>query len=203
MALSLVSSRARVFSARVPASVGHGCRQAACITLRVCALLLWPGERGQPHSCRAAAEPGAGAEPTGLRGAGGPGHCSRSSRRQHERWVRGGIVACWSRSRGGAGHSLVCPVCVTSRTCRLCLPMARRLPICPCRFHAAASAPLPATGALEDFSAAIELQPGGAEAWKRRGQTRQRAGDGGGALADLQRAIDLLAPRGQVGQGAA
>lgn len=38
---------------------------------------------------------------------------------------------------------------------------------------------------------AIEVEPRYADSWKRRGQARSALGDSEGALADLQRAIDL------------
>ncbi len=46
-------------------------------------------------------------------------------------------------------------------------------------------------GAVEDFGVAIEVEPRYADSWKRRGQARSALGDSEGALADLQRAIDL------------
>jgi tetratricopeptide (TPR) repeat protein len=52
-----------------------------------------------------------------------------------------------------------------------------------CMFH---------TGAVSDFSAAIEVEPRYADSWKRRGQARSALGQLQEALADLQRAIDLL-----------
>lgn len=46
-------------------------------------------------------------------------------------------------------------------------------------------------GAVDDFSVAIEVEPRYADGWKRRGQARSALGDSEGALADLQKAIDL------------
>lgn len=47
------------------------------------------------------------------------------------------------------------------------------------------------SGAVEDFGVAIEVEPRYADSWKRRGQARSALGDHEGALADLQKAIDL------------
>jgi tetratricopeptide (TPR) repeat protein len=46
-------------------------------------------------------------------------------------------------------------------------------------------------GAVEDFNVAIEVEPRYSDSWKRRGQARSALGDHEGALADLQKAIDL------------
>ncbi len=43
--------------------------------------------------------------------------------------------------------------------------------------------------AVEDFGAALTLQPGLAEAWRERAEARFAAGDAGGAIADLGEAV--------------
>lgn len=58
-------------------------------------------------------------------------------------------------------------------------------------------------GAVQDFGAAIEIEPRYADTWKRRGQARSALGEVQGALTDLQKAIDLLPLWGQVRNGGA
>ena len=50
---------------------------------------------------------------------------------------------------------------------------------------------------MEDFSIAIDLEPAFADSWKRRGQARAAMEDTKGALADLNRCIELSKSKDQ------
>jgi tetratricopeptide (TPR) repeat protein len=54
------------------------------------------------------------------------------------------------------------------------------------------------SGAIDDFSVAIEVEPRYADTYKRRGQARSALGEQEGALADLGKALELMPMLGQV-----